>query len=694
MAPERDFWGRRVEDQHGITPLHLRMIRYHLAAKSFIVPASRNKTMSLTSGKRLGPYEIVALIGAGGMGEVYRARDTRLGRDVAIKVLSSGVAAGPEPRRRFEQEAKAVSALNDPRICILYDIGSQDGIDFLVMEYLEGQTLADRLMNGPLPVAEALAYAGQIAGALDRAHRKGIIHRDLKPGNVMITDAGVKLLDFGLAKLKTAVTLDTDLTSAPTTENPPVTAVGTILGTLGYMSPEQVEGKEADARSDLFAFGAVLYEMLTAKRAFAGTSPASVIAAILDREPPPVSSLMPATPPALDSMIQRCLAKDPCRRWNSAHEIAEELRRIGETGVARPVGGESGTTTWIRRVGRMAGCVVRSRSGRLVAAAVIVLAAVLAWFGLTRWTQPAFAFKERDFVLVADVENATGEAVFDLALKSALEISLRQSRYVNVLDSTQVRNALQMMRLKPDAYVTSEIGRDVCLRVGAPALLVPHILRAGEAYQIDVALVEAATGRVVDELRETARGREEVLLHTIDRLTRKLRSRLGESLASLSRTNPPFAQYTTSSLEALHLLGLGQRAWEAGDFAKAERSFEGALKLDPGFATARGSLGLLLIQFLNRPEEGRKMLAQALQEEGNVSAREHLPLQAVNKQFVTGDLQGALDDYRFISELYPDLMPPYNNSGRILQTLGRYDEAAAMYEEAAKTGPEELRPPQ
>jgi Flp pilus assembly protein TadD/predicted Ser/Thr protein kinase len=647
--------------------------------------------MKLMQGARLGPYEIQAAIGAGGMGEVYRAKDTRLGRTVAIKVLPAGVAADPERRRRFEQEARAASALNHPHICVLHDIGSQEGTDFLVMEYLEGQTLAQRLAKGPLPLAEALAYGGQIAGALDSAHRKGIVHRDLKPGNVILTKTGAKLLDFGLAKLKMPGTPGSDASSlltTPTTQELPVTEMGAILGTLGYMAPEQVEGRDTDARTDLFAFGAVLHEMLTGKRAFTGTSPASVIAAILDRDPPPLSSLLPATPPALDRLVQRCLAKDPDQRWDSARDVADELRWIGETSSGRGTITGAGARARIGRIRRMAGAFAGSRLGQWgLAAAVLVLAAILGWIGLARLTMPALAFKERDFVVVAEVENGTGEPAFDLALKSALEIGLRQSRYVNVLDSNQVQNTLRMMRLSADTRVSPEVGRDVCRRVGAPALVVPRILRAGDAYEIQVALIEASTGRVVDEMRERARGREEVLLHTIDKLTRQLRSRLGESLASLTRTAPPFAQYTTSSLEALQFLELGRRAWADGDMAKAERSFQEALKLDPRFAAARSSLGLILIQFRNRPEEGRKMLAQALQEEGNVSEREYLHLRALNKQFVAEDLQGALDDYRFISELYPDLMPPYNNSGRILERLGRFRDAVPMYERAHKADP-------
>jgi tetratricopeptide (TPR) repeat protein len=649
--------------------------------------------MTLVQGTRLGPYEIQAPIGTGGMGEVYRATDTRLGRTVAIKVLPAHVADDPERRRRFEQEARAASALNHPNICILHDIGSQAGIDFLVMEYLEGQTLAQRVANGPLSLTETLAYGSQIAAALESAHRQGIIHRDLKPGNVILTHGGAKLLDFGLAKLKTSAALSmTGQSSLPTGESP-LTERGAILGTLGYMSPEQVEGKEADARSDLFAFGAVLYEMLTGKRAFAGTSPASVIAAILDRNPPPVSALMPETPPALDGLVQRCLAKNPAERWDAAHDIADELRRIGETHPGNGAKAGAGAPAPTGRLGGIASLVAGFRLWQWeLTAAVLIIAAVLGWLGLTWWTQPTLAFKERDFILVADVENRTGEAVFDLALKSALEIGLRQSRYVNVLDSNQVSNALRMMRLNADTHVTSEVGRHVCRRVGSPALLVPRILRAGDAYQIEVALVETSTGNVVDAIQETARGREAVLLHTIDKLTRQLRSRLGESMAALARTAPPLIQYTTSSLEALQLLELGKRAWQVADFATAERSFRAALRLDPRFAVARSSLGLILIQFLGRPEEGRKMLAQALQEEGNISEREHLHLRALHKQFVVQDLQGALDDYRFISELYPDLMPPYNNSGQILEKLGRLREAAAMYEKASKADPRDQRP--
>jgi len=284
--------------------------------------------MTLASGSRLGPYEIVAPLGAGGMGEVYRARDTRLERTVAIKVLSSQLSASAEVRQRFEREAKTISQLSHPHICALHDVGREGETDYLVMEYLEGETLAERLLKGPLPLEQTLRFGAEIADALDKAHRQGIVHRDLKPGNVMITKSGVKLLDFGLAKAMAPASYQSSLTALPTQQG--LTQEGTILGTFQYMAPEQLEGKEADARTDIFAFGCVLYEMATGKKAFGGKSQASLIAAILEREPPPISSVQPMTPPALDRVVKTCLAKDSEDRWQSAGDLKRELRWIAQ----------------------------------------------------------------------------------------------------------------------------------------------------------------------------------------------------------------------------------------------------------------------------------------------------------------------------------------------------------------------------
>ena len=292
--------------------------------------------MALSTGTRLGPYEILAQIGAGGMGEVYRARDTRLERTVAIKVLPERFTMDLERRQRFEREARAISQLSHPNICALYDVGSQEGTEYLVMELLEGETLSERLVRGRLPLEQLVVIGTQICSALEAAHQKGIVHRDLKPGNIMLTKAGVKLLDFGLAKAIAPTLQAAELTKAPTAAAGPVTQSGIVVGTLHYMSPEQLEGKQADERTDLFALGTVLYEMATGRKAFSGTSQASLISAILTSEPPPVSSLQPMSPPALDRLIRTSLAKDPGERWQAAHDVGLQLRAISE-GVVTPV---------------------------------------------------------------------------------------------------------------------------------------------------------------------------------------------------------------------------------------------------------------------------------------------------------------------------------------------------------------------
>jgi len=289
--------------------------------------------MPLVLGTKLGPYEVVGPLGVGGMGEVYRARDTRLGREVAIKILPAELSKDVLRKQRFEREAKTISSLNHPHICVLHDVGHQDGIDYLVMECVEGETLAKRLEKGPLPLEQVLKYGAQIADALDKAHRAGIVHRDLKPGNVMLTGTGAKLLDFGLAKPAAALASGATLTVAAQTPTTPVTQEGTIVGTFQYMSPEQVEGKELDGQSDIFSLGAVLYEMLTGQPAFPGKSQLSVASAILEKEPPPITTIKPMTPPALDHAIRRCLAKETERRWQNAGDLARELEWVAESGA-------------------------------------------------------------------------------------------------------------------------------------------------------------------------------------------------------------------------------------------------------------------------------------------------------------------------------------------------------------------------
>ncbi|MGB9243150.1 MAG: protein kinase, partial [Candidatus Acidiferrales bacterium] len=352
--------------------------------------------MPLAPGTQLGPYEILAPLGAGGMGEVYRARDIRLERTVAVKILPAQFASDPVRKQRFEREAKTISNLNHPNICVLHDIGHQDGVDYLVMECVEGETLTKRLEKGPLQLERVLEFGVQIADAVDKAHRRGVIHRDLKPSNIMLTSAGAKLLDFGLAKPTSPLASVATVSALPAS---PVTEEGMIVGTYQYMSPEQVEGKELDARSDIFSLGAVLYEMVIGKRAFEGTSQLSVASAILEKEPVPISTVKPLLPLALGHAIKKCLAKVPDDRWQSASDLASELKWIAETG---PQAGEAVPLPTGRRMWE--------RSGWALAATfflLLIAAALAVWTARNKHRSPMYfhtsvPFAANDLALSSD----------------------------------------------------------------------------------------------------------------------------------------------------------------------------------------------------------------------------------------------------------------------------------------------------
>src|SRR5215813_13371930 len=346
--------------------------------------------MPLSSGIKLGPYEILSSLGAGGMGEVYRARDTRLERTVAIKVLPAHLSSDPVRKQRFEREAKTISSLNHPHICVLHDIGHQDGMDYLVMECVEGETLEKRLEKGPLPLEQVVKIGAEVADALDKAHRSGVVHRDLKPGNIMLTSTGAKLLDFGLAKpaaLAVAATLTVSEKGSPVTEE------GTIVGTFQYMSPEQVGGREVDGRSDIFSLGAVLYEMVTGKKAFEGKSQISVASAILEKEPTPISAIKPMTPLVLDHAVKKCLAKAPDERWQSASDLASQLKWVCE-------GGSSVATSQMSGRQRK-----RERLAWIAAGIAIVTTVIVSFAGVYFSRRAALAYSIRSFIPAP--ENAT-----------------------------------------------------------------------------------------------------------------------------------------------------------------------------------------------------------------------------------------------------------------------------------------------
>jgi eukaryotic-like serine/threonine-protein kinase len=621
------------------------------------------ETTRIRPGQTLaGKYRIIREIGRGGMGVVYEAEDLKLKRTVALKFLPPGLTADPESRERFVHEAQAASGLDHANICNIHEIDEAEaGGMYIAMACYRGESLKETAARGPLEPARAVDIAWQVAEGLAKAHGQGMVHRDIKPGNVMVTADGVaKILDFGLAKLAGEAHL---------------TLPGTTLGTVAYMSPEQARGDEVDARTDVWSLGVVLYEMATGSLPFGGDKEGAVLHAILHEPPRPVRDLPSGYPSEFSQVLNRALAKEPAKRYPSAREMADALLDLK-----------------LRMSGRTAATVGRvsfrgSRRRWLLAAGGLSLAAVAVAVWLL--TRPGLAFESRDKLMVADAENLTGDKVFDLALRTAIEAGLQQSPYAAVFDKGQIAETLRLMRVDPSARIDESLGCDICRFAGVRAFILPRIMAAGEAYELEAILVDPLKGRHVDRVRVTARGREAVMLKGIDQLTGRLRSRLGESLTSIEKAARPVATVTTSSWEALDYFSLAQAKREQGKFKEAVTLYELALDKDPKFVAARSSLALVLIQFMRQPDKGKEMLRQALQDgiSQKLPEKDLLPLKAVNRQFVDGDLEGALAEYKTIMELFPDLMPPPNNSGRILQALGRYDDAAAMFEKAARIAP-------
>jgi tetratricopeptide (TPR) repeat protein len=607
-------------------------------------------------------YHISRELGRGGMGIVYEAEDLSLRRKVALKFLPPGLTADLDARERFVHEAQAASGLDHPNICTIHEIGEAEaGGLFIAMACYEGESLKDKLGRGPLSPGDAVGIAVEVAEGLAKAHEHHIVHRDIKPGNIMITaDGTAKILDFGLSKLAGEARL---------------TTVGTTMGTVAYMSPEQARGGDVDGRTDVWSLGVVLYEMGTGELPFGLEKEQAVLRAILHEPPRPVKELKGGYPPEYFRIIDKALAKDPAKRFSSAGELASALRDLRSRMTARSLPSAKRVSFG------------KPRRRLLLAAAALTLAAVTAAVWLL--TRPGLAFESRDRLMVADADNLTGDKVFDLALRTAIEAGLQQSAYAVIFDRPQINDTLRLMRQDPSVRVDESLGYDVCRFAGVRAFILPRILSAGEAYELEAILIDPLKRRHVDRVRVTARGREEVLLKGIDRLTKTLRSRLGESLSSIEKADLPVATVTTSSWEALDYFSLAQAKRNDGKFKEAVPLYELALEKDPHFVAARSSLGLVLIQFMNQTERGKEMLRTALADARNqgLPQRDVLPLKAVHRQFVDGDLPGALEEYRTLMGLFPDLMPPANNGGRVLQALGRYDEAVALYEEAIKRAP-------
>ncbi len=611
---------------------------------------------TLSPGSRLGPYEIVAPIGAGGMGEVWKARDTRLNRTVAIKVSPGNFS------QRFEREAHAIAALNHPHICQIHDVGP----DYLVLEYIDGKPL-----TGPFPVEETIRLAIQIAGALEEAHGRGILHRDLKPANILVTPNGTaKLLDFGLAKLTPERTgAKAGLASHLATDEM-LTSPGQAMGTVAYMSPEQARGEELDARTDLWSFGAVLYEMATGVRPFRGDSSAVIFSAILDGTPTPAVRLNPDVPAELERIIDKALEKDRKLRYQSAADMRADLERLKRNSESHKVPEVARGARW----------------PRMAAIAGILLAAVgAAYYFFVHRHAPQLT--DKDTIVLADFNNTTGDPVFDGTLRQGLSAQLEQSPFLSLISDQRIAQTLALMTQPKDARLTKELGREVCQRTASAATIEGSISSFGSQYVLGLNAVNCHNGDLLAQEQVTANGKEQVLKALGDGAT-KLRERLGESLASVQKYDAPPQNVTTSSLEALQAYGLGCQAMlEREDYPAAILLFQRAISLDPNFAMAYARLGPSYDNLSNGSIRAVESTRKAYELRGRTSEEEKFYISSLYELLVTGNLEAARRTYELWAQTYPRDPYPPSSLANIYRMFGEYDKELTMARASLRLDP-------